>query len=306
MNPGTEQAARFLWVYMPLQEDGRFRGSLIVGRDLSAHKAFLIQLSRRLGGSTLLFLLVSGLIGHFAAGRALVPIRQSLELQRRFAADASHELRTPLSVIQASLDVVEREDGAKLSPLSRQILDDLKDEVRRMSRLTGNLWHLARSDAGGLALNRERFGTDEVVEHVFRTMRPLAQTRGVGLELSGHQNLFLNADKDRIIQLLMILVENGIKFTPAGGRVTMKVELDNKGAVLLEVADTGVGLSPEGRRRVFERFYRVDKSRSREEGGSGLGLSIAAWIVAAHGGRIETWPGISGGSVFCVALPKGG
>ena len=234
-----------------------------------------------------------------------MPIRRSFDAQRRFAADASHELRTPLSVIQASLDVVEKEDGERLSPLSRQIFDDLKDEIRRMSRLTGNLLTLARADAGGLELNLERFGVSAAAEQVFRAMRPLAQAKGVTLERFVQNDVWLQADRDRITQLMMILVDNGIKFTPTGGRVTLRVQREKKGVVLLEVADTGVGLSSEDRQRVFERFYRVDKARSREEGGAGLGLSIASWIIEAHSGKIEVQAGNDGGSVFRVQLPDG-
>ena len=305
MNQGTERESRFLWLVVPFQEDGRYRGSLIMGRDLALHEHFLLQMSRTLGGSVAFFLLLSGLIGYFAAGRALVPIRRSFDAQRRFAADASHELRTPLSVIQASLDVVEKEDGERLSPLSRQIFDDLKDEIRRMARLTGNLLTLARADAGGLELNLERFGVSAAAEQVFRAMRPLAQAKGVTLERFVQNDVWLQADRDRITQLMMILVDNGIKFTPTGGRVTLRVQREKKGVVLLEVADTGVGLSSEDRQRVFERFYRVDKARSREEGGAGLGLSIAAWIIEAHSGKIEVQAGNDGGSVFRVQLPDG-
>ena len=302
---GVGARTRFLWTTLQLREDERSRGLLIVGKDLSAYDHFLARLAQTLWGSLAVFLLLAGAVGYFAAGRALVPIRRSFEAQRQFVADASHELRTPLSVIQASLDVVEKEERERMSSLSRQIFDDLKDEVRRMARLTANLLTLARADAGGLVLNRERFNAAEAAEHVFRTMQALAEARGVGLELLlVEKKLFLQADQDRIIQLLMILVDNGIKFTPPGGRVTIRVDQGRANSVFLEVADTGVGLSSEDRQRIFERFYRVDKARSREEGGAGLGLSIAAWIVDAHGGTIEVQAAGGGGSLFRVVLPK--
>jgi signal transduction histidine kinase len=309
MDRESEPAGRFLWLVTQIQEDGRERGKLIVGRDLSMYDHSVIFLFRALGSSMAAFLIVSGLIGYLAAGRAIAPIRRSIEAQRLFAADASHELRTPLSVIQASLDVVDKEDGERLSPLSRQIFDDLKDEVRRMSRLTGNLLTLARADTGKMELNRDQLGIAEVAGHVFRAMLPLAQERGVALELEARQDVDLCADKDRITQLLMILIDNGIKFTPPGGRVTIVVDREKDGAALLEVHDTGIGLSPEDRQRIFERFYRVDKARSRQEGGAGLGLSIACWIVSAHGGTIEARSGEArsgskGGSVFRVRLPR--
>ena len=235
--------------------------------------------------------------------RMLERLETAFEVQKDFISNASHELRTPISVIQASLDVVEKEDGERLSPLSRQIFDDLKDEVRRMSRLTSSLLTLARADTGTMELNREQFGVEAVAQHVFRAMLPLAQGRGLKLELSLCREVELYADKDRITQLLMILMDNGIKFTPTGGQVTLLIDREKNGAALLEVSDTGIGVSPEDRQHIFERFYRADKARSREEGGAGLGLSIAAWIVNAHGGSIEARSGAGGGTVFRVLLP---
>ena len=300
---GAEGAKHYLWAVVPLTEGGGLQGSLIVGRDLTEHDHFLAKLAQILGTSLLIFPLLSGLIGYFAAGRAMRPIRQSFDAQRRFVADASHELRTPLSIIQASLDVVEKEDGARLSPLSRQIFDDLKDETRRMNRLTGNLLTLARSDSEGIEMIREAFAIGPVLEHVKRVMGTLAENKGVKLNVLSNENLVLHADRDRISQLLMILVDNGIKFTPAGGEVRLSVERKMNGSVILSVADTGVGLSPEDRKKIFERFYRVDKARSREDGGAGLGLSIAAWIVGAHGGKIEVFANEESGSIFRVILP---
>lgn len=301
---GVEGEKHYLWIVRPLKDDGRWMGSLIAGRDLAEHDHFLAKLAQLLGVSLLVFPLLAGVIGYFAAGRAMMPIRQSFDAQRRFAADASHELRTPLSVIQASLDVVEKEDAARLSTLSRQIFDDLKDEIRRMARLTGDLLTLARSDAGGIKLTREQFALGPVLEHVGRIMEPLAEHKGVKLSVAASGGVMLRADRDRIEQLLLILTDNGVKFTPAGGEVRLSAERRKDGAIILSVADSGVGVQQEDREKIFERFYRVDKARSREEGGAGLGLSIAAWIVGAHGGKISAEPRAEGGSIFCVTLPQ--
>ena len=301
---GVDVENQYLWVILPLRDDGRLWGGVIIGRDLAEYDHFVVSLIHTLLLSLLLFPLFSGLIGYFAAGRAMKPIHRSFEAQRRFVADASHELRTPLSVIQASLDVVEKEDGNRLSPLSRQIFDDLKDETRRMARLAGNLLLLAQVDAGDIQTVRESFGVLSMIEAVVRTMLPLAESKGVSLKLGESEDAVLSADRDRITQLLMILVDNGIKFTPPGGAVRLSCQRQGED-VLLSVADTGIGLSGEDRRKIFERFYRVDKARSREDGGAGLGLSIAAWIVSAHGGKIEVMPRESGGSEFRVVLPAG-
>ena len=302
---GAENESRYLWVATQLRDDGKLKGSFVVGRDLMEYDHFLIRLAQTLWGSLAVFLILAGIIGHFAAGRAIEPIRRSFETQRRFAADASHELRTPLSVIKASLDVVEKEEGARFSPLSRQIFDDLKDETRRMAGLVSDLLLLARSDAGGVEMVRKSFAIRPMVEQVMRTVGPLAESRDVKLSLAMRQEFALYADHDRVIQLLLILLDNGIKFTPSGGMVTMTVDKQKNGAAVISVEDTGVGLSHKECLQVFERFYRVDKARSREDGGAGLGLSIASWIVEAHRGKIEALPNVGGGSIFRVTLPAG-
>ena len=305
LDQGTVAPERYLWRTLAIQEEGKSRGRLIIGRSLSLYDHFLFLLALALGASSFVFLVVSGIVGYFAAGWAISPIRRSFDAQRRFAADASHELRTPLSVIQASLDVLEKEEGEGFSPLSRQIFDDLKDEVRRMTRLTGDLLTLARSDSDGLNLGRESFEGVELAKGVVRNMRSLAELRGVTLAISTPPSCILYADQDRIAQLMMILLDNAIKFTPSGGQAMLTLGCQND-TVVLEVADTGIGLSREDRQLVFERFFRVDKARSRENGGAGLGLSIAAWIVKAHGGSIEALENTNGDSVFRVVLPQRG
>ena len=157
----------------------------------------------------------------------------------------------------------------------------------------------------GLNLGRESFEGVELAKGVVRNMRSLAELRGVTLAISTPPSCILYADQDRIAQLMMILLDNAIKFTPSGGQAMLTLGCQND-TVVLEVADTGIGLSREDRQLVFERFFRVDKARSRENGGAGLGLSIAAWIVKAHGGSIEALENTNGDSVFRVVLPQRG
>lgn len=296
---------RILWLKTPVVEEGRRLGTLLVGKDLESYDHFLRRLAQALGGSALLFLILSGFIGHFAAGRALVPIRRSFEAQRRFVADASHELRTPLSVIQASLDVVEKEEAGRMSEFSQQVVIDLKDEVRRMTRLTADLLTLARSDTGRLELAKEKNALHSLGEQVCRTLQPLAQQRGITLACLYDGPVSVDADKDRLAQLLWILLDNALKFTPDGGKVTLTVTggKQQTGTVLIAVADTGPGVAAAERERIFERFYRTDQSRSREAGGAGLGLSIATAIVRAHGGSLALEENPGGGSIFQVRLP---
>jgi signal transduction histidine kinase len=300
-----EGSSRLLWTKATVYDEGRQMGSLFVAKELDSHDHFVKRLAQTLGAAALLFLLMSGGIGYFAAGRALVPIRRSFDTQRRFVADASHELRTPLSVIQASLDVVEKEEQDRLSPFSQQVIADLKQEVRRMGRLTGDLLTLARSDAEGMELRRESFDLQELVQRAQRTMQPQAEAQQVTLVLAPGESLPVLADQDRVFQLLLVLLDNAVKYTPSGGKVSLAATrpVGESGKVLITVADTGPGVPQADQEKIFERFYRLDQSRSREAGGAGLGLAIARAIAQAHGGSISVVAAPTGGSVFRVLLP---
>jgi len=300
-----EGSSRLLWTKSAVYDEGRHMGSLFVAKELDSHDHFVKRLAQTLGAAALLFLLMSGGIGYFAAGRALVPIRRSFDAQRRFVADASHELRTPLSVIQASLDVVEKEEQDRLSPFSQQVIADLKQEVRRMGRLTGDLLTLARSDAEGMELRRESFDIQELLQRAQRTMQPQAESQQVTLVLTPGESLPVLADPDRIFQLMLVLLDNAVKYTPAGGKVSFAASRPNgeNGKLLITVADTGPGVPQADQAKIFERFYRLDSSRSREAGGAGLGLAIAREIAEAHGGSISVAAAPTGGSIFRVLLP---
>ena len=300
-----EGSSRLLWIKLPVYDDGRQMGSLFVAKELDSHDHFVKRLAQTLGAAAFLLMLMSGGIGYFAAGRALVPIRRSFDTQRRFVADASHELRTPLSVIQASLDVVEKEEQDRLSPFSQQVIADLKQEVRRMGRLTGDLLTLARSDAEGMELRRESFDLQELLQRAQRTLQLQAEAQQVTFVLMPGEGLPILADPDRIFQLLLVLLDNAVKYTPAGGKVSLAATrtAGESGKVLITVADTGPGVPLVDQEKIFERFYRLDSSRSREAGGAGLGLAIARAIAQAHGGSISVVAAPTGGSIFRVVLP---
>lgn len=260
------------------------------------------------GGLSLLFLAIASWAGYYMAGRAMEPIHRSFQRQKEFVADASHELRTPLSVLQASLEVLEGEDDNRLTEFSRQVVTDMKDEVGRMSRLVGALLTLARADSGVLQVIHGSFDLRPEAERLIRTLQTVAAKAGITLELQGPPSFPLFADKERIVQLLSILLDNGIKYTPAQGKVSLELSYTGSGKerqACLTVRDTGVGIPPEEQSRIFDRFYRVDKERSRAMGGTGLGLAIARWIVDAHGGKIRLESAVGKGSVFTVILPAG-
>ena len=220
--------------------------------------------------------------------------------QRQFTADASHELRTPLTVIKGQIDVaLQKERGPEAY---RQILQVVNEEVDRLIRLAGTLLTLTRADAGDIPLAFEDVDVSEVVAGVVDHVRSTANDKGVGLHLDPGPHATIQVDEDLLLQLILNLLDNAIKYTPSGGQVTVGWRM-NGNEVDLRVHDTGIGMSPEHLPYLFDRFYRVDKDRSRARGGVGLGLAIPRWIAEAHGGSVgvESEPGK--GSAFTVVLP---
>lgn len=291
---------------MKIYDGEEFLGRVYVGEDITAYYSLLKTLLIVLIVIAILFLFVATFIGHLLAGRAIIPIKQSFIRQREFVADASHELRTPLSILLSSVEVVQTDDSNHLSSFSVQVLDDMKSEVKRMSKMVSDLLTLARADAGAANIIKEKFNLYSVTEQVIRSFQPVADEKGLELELDGGDEMVICADKERINQLLLILLDNAIKYTPPGGRVDvlLKKIAGAKPGISITVQDQGVGISDTHKSLIFDRFYRVDKVRSREEGGTGIGLSIAKWIVDAHGGtiKVESTPGE--GSTFIVNLPS--
>ena len=296
----------FMTASVKVYDDNRPIGTVFVGRDMEQYDHIRMNLIKALVLSAFIFILIAALAGHWAAKKALVPIQTAFDTQKQFVADASHELRTPLSVFQASLEVLERKDKEKLSDLSKQVIDDLKDEVRRMTRLVNNLLTLARSDSETIQLLKENIDLGLTAEKVVRKLMPIALNKNIEMLMDFCEKTQLVADKDRMEQLLFVLIDNAIKFTPAGGKVFISIYEENKttnSEVVIEVKDSGIGMTKEEQKHVFERFYRADKTRSREAGGTGLGLSIAAWIVNAHKGRIHVSSELGKGSKFSVRIP---
>jgi two-component system OmpR family sensor kinase len=214
--------------------------------------------------------------------------------QRRFVADVSHELRTPLTTIQGNLDLIQRMGSDPDS------MNAMRSEVNRMARLIGDLLLLARADSGNLPMNETTVDLDSLVMDVFQQGRILGPQLQFKLETL--EPVRVRGDADRLKQLLLNLVTNAIKYTPAGGTVTMSLTLQD-GMARASVSDTGIGIPKSDLESIFDRFYRVDKARSRDMGGTGLGLSIAQWIARSHHGRILAESEEGKGSTFTLYLP---
>ena len=219
--------------------------------------------------------------------------------RKRLVADASHELRTPLAVMRSDLDVALRYDD--LDPEAARVLTSMREEVERMSRTVENLLTLARADEGGLELLRRPLDLRVVVDDVAADLGPVAADRGITVTATG-QHAEVDGDRDRLRQVVANLVDNAVKYSHDGGEVRIATwRQDSEAGV--SVDDDGVGLPPGALAHVFDRFYRVDDARVREQGGSGLGLAICREIVAAHGGHVWAESGQRRGARFSLALP---
>jgi len=222
--------------------------------------------------------------------------------QVRFTADASHELRTPLAILhaRAELTLTRARDASEY----REALDTCLRASRRMRSLVDGLLTLARADAGKLELKRQSFDLGALVTETVDLLAPLAAEKNVVLSVQA-PSLEMTADPTRLAQVVTNLAANAIHYNRPGGSVTVALEAGGREAVLT-VADTGQGIPEEDRAHIFERFYRVDKARSREQGGSGLGLAICWSIVEALGGSIHFTTEVNQGTTFTVRLPVGG
>jgi signal transduction histidine kinase len=229
-----------------------------------------------------------------------VPIRRSLDTQRRFVSDASHELRTPIAVVKANNELLARHPEATIESSYDQI-EAVGAEAEHMTHLVDDLLTLARADEGRVTLTKAPLDLGGLAGEIGRDMGALAELRGVELSVET-MPVDVEGDAQRLRQLVVILVDNALKYTPAGGHAKLAVARHGRRAEL-SVSDDGPGLSPENQKRVFDRFFRVSEARTRGEGGSGLGLAIAKWIAEAHDGRItvESTPGH--GATFTVRFP---
>jgi two-component system OmpR family sensor kinase len=241
-------------------------------------------------------------------------LQASFRAQERFVGDASHELRTPLTAIRGNVDVLLRQarlggrspDPTDLTPA----LDDIRRESDRMRRLLDDLLLLARADAdagkdpaGTAPIHRERVQLDEIAAEAVRSAETLAS--GQVLKLEAPRGVEVPGDRDRLHQLLMILLDNAIRHTPPGGHIRVAVAATADGRARIAVRDEGEGIAPEHLPHLFERFYRADGARGRASGGTGLGLAIAEAICKAHGGEISVTSAPDQGATFLVTLPSG-
>lgn len=236
-------------------------------------------------------------------------LHYAFDQMRRFVADASHELRTPLAVLKGEVELGLKANHSSSCPACaagatgrQEILEACSGEIGRMARLVETLLFLSNADAEKVALECKPTPLGRVIDEMAEEARILAETKRLRVEVRNGSDAVVQADEMRLKQLLLNLIDNAVKYTPAGGTISLGCHARD-GRVELTVADTGVGIEARDCDRIFHRFYRVDSARSYQDGGYGLGLSICKWIAEAHNGtiRVESSPGK--GSAFYVSLP---
>jgi two-component system sensor histidine kinase VicK len=228
--------------------------------------------------------------------------KKSDELRREFVANVSHELRTPITNIRSYAEtLVDSEDMP--ADMEKNFLRVIVNESDRMTKIVQDLLTLSRFDSGKADLNFESFSFSLSVKNIYEAMLLEAKKSGLEMSLEVENNLpDIFGDKSRIEQVLLNILSNAVRYTPEGGSISVRAGR-GKNTVWMEVADTGIGIPPEDLPRIFDRFYRVDKARSRASGGTGLGLSIANDIVIRHNGNISVESTVGKGTTMTVTLP---
>ena len=245
--------------------------------------------------------ILSLLVGYFLAGRTLRPIEEMVEEQNRFISDASHELRTPLAALKTSTEVALR-DRKMSAAEARQILEENLEDIGSLEMLSEHLLHLAQYQRGRRVLNLERIDLGEAAKRAHKKIRAVADKKNIFMELE-IKDTFINADIISIDELLLILLDNALKYTPGNGKVSLKVSQEGRNAVI-EVSDSGEGISQRDIHHIFDRFYRAERSRSKNRiSGFGLGLPVAKRIVELHHGSIRVASNEGEGSTFTVRIP---
>ena len=296
----TGQIYRYALV-VPNQRGSGNAGVVLIGESVQPQESalsLLLTLLLSIGGVALLGAGVGGL---FLANRALDPARLAWTNQQRFIADASHELRTPLTLLRADAEVLLR-GRDRLDDEDVVLLEDIVVEANRMSRLSNSLLTLARLDNTSLHREHEVVNLVELAQKGARRVQALTEQSGIMLQVENIDTPYVIGDPLLLEQALLVLLDNAIKYSYSGGHVIMRAKAKDEQA-LIEVSDNGVGIDAEHLLHLGERFYRVDKARSREAGGTGLGLSIARSITVTHGGSLSFSSVPGQGTTVALTLP---
>jgi signal transduction histidine kinase len=277
--------------------NGEFLGKVFVGKNITILQ--IIQ-DKYLSFISVLIIIMMGVTFIFAdrmAGRAMIPIIESFDKQNKFVADASHEMRTPLSVMLSSIDLIKTS-----SKDSVELKEGIKTEILNMRSLVNELLDLARFDINNSHIRYKPFNLNDAVKDVIKSISVMAKNKDIKIHNNG-KDITINADEKKIKQVIYILLDNAIKYSDDNKNIYVALEEDKTG-VLFKIKDEGIGIPKDEQSLVFDRFYRVNKARSRSIGGSGLGLAIAAEIIKLHNSAISVESDEKSGSEFSFKLKK--
>jgi heavy metal sensor kinase len=241
-------------------------------------------------------------IGRLAAviNETFARLESSFDKLRRFTADASHELRTPLAVIRGLGEVELRE--TRTAGEYKETLGSILEEVDRLTNLVDTLLRLSHGDAGTVKVSRQSFDVGQLTREVVSSLTILAEERRQRIDLNVPDGIVVCADRLVLREAITNVIDNAIKYGPEASTVDVHLQAAD-GHAVLAIHDAGPGIPAEHRERIFDRFFRVDEARSRDQGGAGLGLAIAKWAVEVNGGSIWVVDNAAGGSVFQIRVP---
>ena len=268
--------------------------------NVNSEKEMMETFTKTLVVSTGIVIILSIFISFYLAKKSLDPIVRAYKKQAEFVQNASHELRTPLTIIQAKQEMLLQEPESKIIDKSEDIALTL-NETRRLSKMVGELMDLARSDSNRTVIKKTKEDLNELIREVSLPYQEMADLQGKKLNLELSCKKEVNIDRNKIKQLMVILLDNALKYTEENDIISVEAR-NNDDKIFINVKDTGIGISDEGLKHIFERFYREDKARSRAKGGTGLGLSIAHTIVKAHGGTIKIVHNKPKGTIILIKI----
>ncbi|MGG4043852.1 sensor histidine kinase [Paenibacillus favisporus] len=283
--------------------DPLFKGSYIqLLVDVDTEHNLLGNFKRIIIICAAVFILLSITASIILSRKTMKPVIRSWEKQVEFVENASHELRTPLTIIQNKLELLQTMPDKKIVDTFENIALSLS-ETRRLSRLTTDLLTLARADSTETQLEKQPVDIDDLIHEMCSPYIEIAELSDKHIWFRLTSKARIQADPARLHQLMVILLDNALKYTGEHDSIGISTYI-KENRVFIEVSDTGIGISEEGLQRVFDRFYREDRARTRESGGSGLGLSIAQWIVHSHHGTIQALHNHPKGVIIRIRLPK--
>lgn len=294
---------RYLAAVAPVKDGDRVIGRLYMFKNMEFYYEAAYETLLVLMCIALVLFIPACLLGYWLSKRNIMPIQLMYEKQKQFTADASHEMRTPLAVLNLAVQGLLEDTESRYSSFAAETLQMLKTEVGRLRKLTDTLMELARRDNLGLKVKKESIDFTVLCRQVINQCSLVAEEKQQRIKADLPEHLFLKGDADSLNMLLIILLDNAVKYSPAASEILVKAA-DRRDSIILQVQDQGIGISDADKEKIFDRFYRVDKVRSREQGGLGLGLALALSIVRLHDGKITVLDNKPQGTIMQIMLPK--